>query len=285
VTILPLHRDNTDDDLIGVWRLEATRTNGSPPFRGRELWVVRHGQLTVVYEDSANKTKISVDPSAIPKHLDLSNPMMPQGIYEVGGDVLQVALGLPHTPRPSSFTTVQGDFNTVYSLRHLDADYRLPEQKLRALLLSEFGPPKDYPEPIGFSEQADEFVRSLIEAFPYPPRNLSHKETAVFHVSRLMTEVNNGGFHQFFYNSSGDNAQETAVLLQEIDATETAAIVSQGCELFPSGGPERNTDERRRQLELFTLDQFDQLRDLEQRFYSRREDLNLLLRKFWEQGQ
>ncbi len=45
-------------------------------------------------------------------------------------------------------------------------------------------------------------------------------------------EINNGGFHQYFINYSGDFAQETIESLEKIGATKTATILSnaiKGC--------------------------------------------------------
>ncbi len=44
-------------------------------------------------------------------------------------------------------------------------------------------------------------------------------------VVELEDEVNNGGFHQFFNNSSGDNTAETIQALEAIGATVVAEIL------------------------------------------------------------
>ena len=38
-------------------------------------------------------------------------------------------------------------------------------------------------------------------------------------VEAVEDEVNNGGFHQFFYNNAGDNTEETIQALEAIGAT------------------------------------------------------------------
>ena len=57
-------------------------------------------------------------------------------------------------------------------------------------------------------------------------------------------EVNNGGFHQFFNNSSGDKTVETIVALTQIGATKTAGIVRSAAAMFPGGMPPRDRKER-----------------------------------------
>src|SRR5258705_3440499 len=50
----------------------------------------------------------------------------------------------------------------------------------------------------------------------------------------LEREINNGGFNQFFFNSSGDFAHETMSSLRIIGATKTAHILQQAIDQFPS---------------------------------------------------
>ena len=78
-------------------------------------------------------------------------------------------------------------------------------------------------------------------------------------------------------------AVETVEDLRKIGAPDTAKIIESGCSLFPSSSPAKDFDERREQMEAFSLGQMDILQDLSQQFYSRREDLNLLLRDYWQQ--
>lgn len=62
---------------------------------------------------------------------------------------------------------------------------------------------------------------------------------AVALVNAVEGEVNNGGFHQFFYNSAGDNTVETMRVLEIIGAHNMAAIVTRAAAI-PSGIPSRD---------------------------------------------
>ncbi len=62
-------------------------------------------------------------------------------------------------------------------------------------------------------------------------------ETARELVEELEAEVNNGGFDQYFFNSSGENAAAVIGALDKIGATKTAGIVRAACEKFPGGMP------------------------------------------------
>jgi hypothetical protein len=46
---------------------------------------------------------------------------------------------------------------------------------------------------------------------------MDRDETITF-IDDLEAEVNNGGFHQYFYNSAGDNTAEAIRALEEIGA-------------------------------------------------------------------
>lgn len=63
-------------------------------------------------------------------------------------------------------------------------------------------------------------------------------------VGELETEVNNGGFDQFFFNSAGDDAAKTIEALEVIGAYKTATIVRRACAKFPGGMPPADRDAR-----------------------------------------
>ena len=133
-----------------------------------------------------------------------------------------------------------------------------------------------------FDEQAELFIGDIMSEIYSRPRALTEREEVVYHVSWMMTEVNNGGFHQFFHNATGDDAPETANLLRRIGAPETASLLERGCELFPNGKPPKDYQERRLQLEKLAPAQLKALDELTERFYSREEDLHFLLKRYWD---
>lgn len=132
-----------------------------------------------------------------------------------------------------------------------------------------------------FDHDAEEFIADIMREI-YNKSPLTECEATVYHVSWMMTEINNGGFHQFFHNSTGGHASDTAFLLRRIGATETAHLIEQGCELFPGGNPPADYVERRALLDKFTPAQLEALEDLQEQFYSRSEDLCLLLKNYWD---
>lgn len=70
----------------------------------------------------------------------------------------------------------------------------------------------------------------------------------------LEGEINNGGFDQFFFNSAGDQTQETIDALEKIGATHTAEIVKRAAAKFPNGMPSPDRGIRQEQLDLVSPD-------------------------------
>jgi hypothetical protein len=81
-------------------------------------------------------------------------------------------------------------------------------------------------------------------------------------------EVNNGGFHQFFYNSAGNETAEIIRALEIIGAVKVAEIVKKAAGKFPGGMPPRDRTDRQDLL----LDRVDPdikvFEELDQAFYS-----------------
>jgi hypothetical protein len=98
-------------------------------------------------------------------------------------------------------------------------------------------------------------------------------------VADLEAELNNGGFHQFFFNSAGDRAAQTREALRAIGAVRTAALLERACARFPGGAPPVDGDER--QVLMLTLaprsDEFDAE---DTAFYAGGEDLRALVEAY-----
>lgn len=96
-------------------------------------------------------------------------------------------------------------------------------------------------------------------------------------VWELESEVNNGGFHQYFLNSTGDFAWFAPMALEAIGATYMAVIVRKACSIFPESEPQR--DWTARQTDLLALDELadELLETLDQEFCSYPDDLTTLL--------
>jgi len=62
-------------------------------------------------------------------------------------------------------------------------------------------------------------------------------------------EVGNGGFWQFFFNTSGDRALSTPESFEAFEAPEFAAIFRVALSEFKDGAPSTDLDERRQEIE------------------------------------
>jgi hypothetical protein len=96
----------------------------------------------------------------------------------------------------------------------------------------------------------------------------------------LEREVNNGGFLQFFDNSSGDTSSQTVLALETIGADTAAGIVRRAIEAFPGGVPSADRDKREMQLNEIGEVVEDVWLDLDQEFYAYPDNLASLMRRF-----
>lgn len=100
---------------------------------------------------------------------------------------------------------------------------------------------------------------------------------------RLEAEVNNGGFHQFFSNSTGEYVRETIQALNDIGAVKTAELVQRAVAIgFPAGYP-ANAGEY--QLHVAAYDDVaGDLEPLDQEFFEYAEPLTNLVNEYLARG-
>ena len=102
---------------------------------------------------------------------------------------------------------------------------------------------------------------------------LSDVEKAFYFVFQLEGEVNNGGYSQFFFNSSGDFANETPAALREIGAGKMAEICERALAVFGGAVP-KNRDEREAMLDNAITEKIDEiLSQCDTEFYAYPDDL------------
>ena len=103
------------------------------------------------------------------------------------------------------------------------------------------------------------------------------KEERIFYITQILEmEVNNGGFSQFFYNSSGDFSNELVGAFTAIGANATAAICQKAISAFGRDIPvDRN--EREEMLDELENDKIDEiLEECDSAFCDYEDDLNQL---------
>jgi len=105
---------------------------------------------------------------------------------------------------------------------------------------------------------------------------LTEQQKQFYYNQCLEREINNGGFNQYFFNSSGDFANKTVQSLQTIGANKTADILQKAIDQFPNSNvPEERTERQE------ILDQIQETADLvweelDQKFFTYEDDLNTL---------
>ena len=105
---------------------------------------------------------------------------------------------------------------------------------------------------------------------------LSAPERVFYITQSLEMEVNNGGFSQFFYNTSGDFSGELAAAFTAIGAHHTAAICQQAISAFGQEFP-TDRDVRMDMLDACESDALDEvLEKCDNAFYEYKDDLNTL---------
>ena len=108
----------------------------------------------------------------------------------------------------------------------------------------------------------------------------------VFYLNQcLEREVNNGGFNQYYYNSSGSFAEETVDSLKAINANKTANILSQANAVFPKSKVPADIKERQSIIEEIEETARERWEDLEKIFMSYEDDLNSLNMAFIKQNK
>lgn len=119
-------------------------------------------------------------------------------------------------------------------------------------------------------------VRDLYESDGL--ESLSKAEKVLLAVLELEQEVNNGGFHQYYYNSTGDFALSTPAAFDSIGAHNVAQIVLEANAFFGKSGPPTKTEDRRTRLEELGDELFFEKKD--EVFLSYPDDIAALLSDF-----
>ena len=107
---------------------------------------------------------------------------------------------------------------------------------------------------------------------------LSEAERIFYITQTLEMEVNNGGFSQFFFNSSGDFANEVVSAFEKIGATKTAEICKTAVSIYGESVP---LDRDERESLLIDNDEVDDiLNDCDNAFFEYEDDLTALNYQF-----
>lgn len=117
----------------------------------------------------------------------------------------------------------------------------------------------------------------LTTIFYKDPHKLSEPEKNIVFIEMLEREVNNGGFDQFFDNSSGDHTQEIRNALKLIGSKRFLDIFEQAIAVFPDGNAPKDWDKRHEVLEPILDDAWPVWEKLDKEFCKYEEDIYTLM--------
>ena len=93
-------------------------------------------------------------------------------------------------------------------------------------------------------------------------------------------EINNGGFHQLFWNATGEFVDEAIAYAGELGATRERELLRDAASIFPDGVPE-DPDERQEVLESLPKElSEDRLDAISSRWYAQELSFEPYLRKY-----
>jgi hypothetical protein len=109
---------------------------------------------------------------------------------------------------------------------------------------------------------------------------LTPAERVVFCLDSLEREVNNGGFEQYFLNTSGDHCLDAPAALRTLGAPQTSRVVEKAIAVFRAGGPARDQETREQQIDALSSKQRGLLESLDDAFMQYVEPLAQLERRY-----
>ncbi|WP_409526003.1 DMP19 family protein [Nitrincola sp. MINF-07-Sa-05] len=123
---------------------------------------------------------------------------------------------------------------------------------------------EEYPE--SFDAVSKKHEKSGLES-------LTEKETVIYTIWWLEGEINNGGFHQYFWNSSGDDTALALNSLKKIGANYTASLLESAILIAFNGKLPANRSDRQGLLEKDEGSKMDKLNELDSKFYEYVDDI------------
>lgn len=114
--------------------------------------------------------------------------------------------------------------------------------------------------------------------------SLTEQEKCFCVVTDLEREVYNGGFDQFFYNSSGDFAVYTVEYLLKLGAAKTARIAKDAIALFPNAKPAQDQEARWVQLREIDAKSPMAWEELDDLFYDLEEHRHLIMYEYHQKN-
>jgi hypothetical protein len=110
--------------------------------------------------------------------------------------------------------------------------------------------------------------------------SLSDPQKIFYYIQCWGRDIKNGGFNQFYRNSSGDFAHETYDSLRIIGAYKIANIIMTANDQFPLKAVPKDRSERQKLLEQIQDTANEVWKELDQKFLANEEELNAVTMEF-----
>lgn len=113
---------------------------------------------------------------------------------------------------------------------------------------------------------------------------LTTEQKYIAAIWELESEVNNGGFNQFYFNSAGDHALLTEKALTEIGSSSILNMLQKANSYFPGNSPSPDRNIRWKQMEQWDKTIEEKLNKLDEDFYKYEEDIHSLLYQYCQKN-
>ena len=130
--------------------------------------------------------------------------------------------------------------------------------------------------------ELDNFIGDLC-AYGDNMDKLTEPQKQFYYNQCLEREINNGGFNQYFANSSGGFAHQTDQSLILIGASATAQILQKAIDQFPDNKVPQDRNKRIELVEQMEVTSNDVWEELEEKFFEYEDNLNMLNLSFVKQ--
>ncbi len=114
---------------------------------------------------------------------------------------------------------------------------------------------------------------------------LTEPQKTFYFIQNLEREINNGGFNQYFYNSSGDFTHQTINSLRQINAIKTVDILQLAIDQFPNSTVPQDRSQRQNILEQIEEKANEVWEQLDERFFRYEDNLYDLNIEFIKQNR
>lgn len=127
--------------------------------------------------------------------------------------------------------------------------------------------------------EINEYLNKLSDYFENIEKLNKSQKTLII-IENLEREINNGGFNQFYFNSSGVFANETVKCLKNIGANKTSQIVRKANNEWRNGIVPKGRTERQKTLEKIEVKADLMWEKCNIEFYEYQDDITELLIEF-----